>query len=152
MLTVASCSTSLGLSLGIATLTMVFVPGCVEGRRGNGPTRKRIGTPEPSENLERLLRRPVAESGGEVIAGIFSGLEAENVAVGVVAAHAQHSEIALGTVFGGGSFIVCVALGLGAVLFPLRGRRQSHRHLLYFVLFNLGLIARLPPRWPCPRT
>lgn len=55
-----------------------------------------------------------------VIAGIFSGLEAENVAVGVVAARAGHSEIALGTVFGGGSFIVCVALGLGAVLFPLR--------------------------------
>jgi cation:H+ antiporter len=57
-----------------------------------------------------------------VIAGIFSGLEAENVAVGVVAARAHHVEIALGTVFGGGSFIVCVALGLGAVLFPLRVR------------------------------
>jgi cation:H+ antiporter len=55
-----------------------------------------------------------------VIAGIFSGLEAENVAVGVVAARSHHTEIALGTVFGGGSFIVCVALGLGAVLFPLR--------------------------------
>jgi cation:H+ antiporter len=55
-----------------------------------------------------------------VIAGVFSGLEAENVAVGVVAARSHHIEIALGTVFGGGSFIVCVALGLGAVLFPLR--------------------------------
>lgn len=54
------------------------------------------------------------------IAGIFSGLEAENVAVGVVAAHGGAPEIALGTVFGGGIFIVCVALGLGAVLFPLR--------------------------------
>src|SRR5947209_18165610 len=54
------------------------------------------------------------------IAGIFSGLEAENVAVGLVAAHVGAPEIALGTVFGGGSFIVCVALGLGAVLFPLR--------------------------------
>jgi cation:H+ antiporter len=57
-----------------------------------------------------------------VVAGIFSGLEAENVAVGVVAARSHHTEIALGTVFGGGSFIVCVALGLGAVLFPLRVR------------------------------
>src|SRR5690348_5137479 len=57
-----------------------------------------------------------------VIAGIFSGLEAENVAVGVVAARDQHFELALGTVFGGGTFIVCVALGLGAVLFPLRVR------------------------------
>jgi cation:H+ antiporter len=57
-----------------------------------------------------------------VIAGIFSGLEAENVAVGVVAGRAHHTDIALGTVFGGGSFIVCVALGLGALLFPLRVR------------------------------
>lgn len=57
-----------------------------------------------------------------VIAGIFSGLEAENVAVGVLAANSGHTEIALGTVFGGGSFLVCVALGLGAVLFPLRVR------------------------------
>lgn len=56
------------------------------------------------------------------IAGIFSGLEAENVAVGLVAAHGQVPDIALGTVFGGGVFIVCVALGLGAVLFPLRVR------------------------------
>ncbi len=54
------------------------------------------------------------------IAGIFSGLEAENVAVGLVAAHRGVPDLALGTVFGGGVFIVCVALGLGAVLFPLR--------------------------------
>jgi cation:H+ antiporter len=54
------------------------------------------------------------------IAGIFSGLEAENVAVGLVAAHGGVPDLALGTVFGGGIFIVCVALGLGAVLFPLR--------------------------------
>jgi cation:H+ antiporter len=56
------------------------------------------------------------------IAGIFSGLEAENVAVGVAAAKAGSPELALGTVFGGGTFIVCVALGLGAVIFPLRVR------------------------------
>jgi cation:H+ antiporter len=56
------------------------------------------------------------------IAGIFSGLEAENVAVGLVAAHGGVPDLALGTVFGGGIFIVCVALGLGAVLFPLRVR------------------------------
>lgn len=54
-----------------------------------------------------------------VIAGVFSGLEAENVAVGVVAGRNHHAEIALGTVFGGGIFMVCVALGLGATLFPL---------------------------------
>ncbi len=56
------------------------------------------------------------------IAGIFSGLEAENVAVGLVAAHGGVPDLALGTVFGGGAFIVCAALGLGAVLFPLRVR------------------------------
>jgi cation:H+ antiporter len=54
------------------------------------------------------------------VAGIFSGLEAENVAVGLVAAHGGVPDLALGTVFGGGIFIVCVALGLGALLFPLR--------------------------------
>src|SRR5262245_35577701 len=56
------------------------------------------------------------------IAGIFSGLEAENVAVGLVAAHGGVPDLALGTVFGGGVFIVCIALGLGAVLVPLRVR------------------------------
>jgi cation:H+ antiporter len=57
-----------------------------------------------------------------VIAAVFSGLEAENIAVGVVAAGSGNTEIALGTVFGGGSFLVCVALGLAAVFFPLRVR------------------------------
>ncbi|MBO0870072.1 MAG: sodium:calcium antiporter [Micromonosporaceae bacterium] len=57
-----------------------------------------------------------------VIAGVFSGLEAENIAVGVIAARDRHVQIALGTVLGGGSFVVCVALGLGALLFPLRVR------------------------------
>lgn len=37
-----------------------------------------------------------------VVAGIFSGMEAENVAVGLAAARAGHAQIALGTVFGGG--------------------------------------------------
>ena len=44
------------------------------------------------------------------------------MAVGLVAAHGGVPDLALGTVFGGGVFIVCVALGLGAVLFPLRVR------------------------------
>jgi cation:H+ antiporter len=76
-------------------------------------------------STERLLDGMVGLAGllgaaPFVIAGIFSGLEAENVAVGVVAARDRHSEIALGTVFGGGTFVICVALGLGAVLFPLK--------------------------------
>jgi cation:H+ antiporter len=84
-----------------------------------------------------------------VIAGVFSGLEAENVAVGVVAARAHHTEIALGTVFGGGSFVVCVALGLGAVLFPLRVRVPRGVLLMFAatpVLAGVALIgARTAP-------
>ena len=51
---------------------------------------------------------------------VLSGFEAENVAVGLAAARNGASEVALGTVFGGATFLVCVALGLGAVLYPLR--------------------------------
>jgi cation:H+ antiporter len=54
------------------------------------------------------------------IAALLSGFEAENIAVGVTAAKAGASEIALGTVFGGAIFLVCVALGLGAIIAPLR--------------------------------
>ncbi len=42
------------------------------------------------------------------------------MAVGLVSAHSGAPELALGTVFGGAIFIVCVELGLGAVLFPLQ--------------------------------
>jgi cation:H+ antiporter len=83
------------------------------------------------------------------IAGIFSGLEAENVAVGLVAAHGGVPDLALGTVFGGAAFIVCVALGLGAVLFPLRV--QLPRGVLVTfavtpVLAGLALIGDTTPR------
>ncbi len=54
------------------------------------------------------------------IAAILSGFEAENVAVGLAAARRGAEEVALGTVFGGAIFLVCAALGLGAVLYPLR--------------------------------
>jgi cation:H+ antiporter len=56
------------------------------------------------------------------VAAILSGFEAENVAVGLAAARRGAGELALGTVFGGALFRVCVALGLGAVLYPLRVR------------------------------
>ena len=83
------------------------------------------------------------------IAGIFSGLEAENVAVGLVAARGGVPELALGTVFGGASFIVCVALGLGAVLYPLRVRLPRTVLLVLAatpVLAGLALIGDVTPR------
>jgi cation:H+ antiporter len=76
---------------------------------------------------ERLLEGLVGLAGllrvsAFAIAAILSGFEAENVAVGLAAARREASEVALGTVFGGAIFLVCVALGLGALLYPLRVR------------------------------
>jgi cation:H+ antiporter len=59
------------------------------------------------------------------IGAVLSGLEAENIAVGVAAAlggGATGAPIALGTVFGGATFLICVALGLGGILYPMRVR------------------------------
>jgi cation:H+ antiporter len=75
------------------------------------------------------------------IAAILSGFEAENIAVGVTAAKAGAAQIALGTVFGGAIFLVCVALGLGAIIAPLRV--QVPRGIL-FVLALTPLAAGLP--------
>jgi cation:H+ antiporter len=54
------------------------------------------------------------------VAALLSGLEAENIAVGLAAGSRGAAPIALGSVFGGAIFLVCVALGLGALLYPLR--------------------------------
>ncbi|HYW27307.1 MAG TPA: hypothetical protein VE953_24260 [Terriglobales bacterium] len=83
------------------------------------------------------------------IAGIFSGLEAENIAVGLVAARGGVPDLALGTVFGGGIFVVCVALGFGAVLFPLRVHLPAGVLLVFAVtpvLAGLALIGGTTPR------
>ena len=74
---------------------------------------------------ERLLEGLVGLAGllrisTFAIAAVLSGFEAENVAVGLAAARREAAELALGTVFGGAIFLVCVALGLGALLYPLR--------------------------------
>jgi cation:H+ antiporter len=53
------------------------------------------------------------------IGALLSGFEAENVAVGLAAGAGDAPTIALGTVFGGAMFLVCVALGLGGLLYPL---------------------------------
>jgi cation:H+ antiporter len=54
------------------------------------------------------------------VAAVLSGFEVENVTVGLAAGARGASAIALGSVFGGAMFLVCVALGLGAFLYPLR--------------------------------
>ena len=61
------------------------------------------------------------------IGAVLSGFEAENVAVGLAASLSGGggAPIALGTVFGGATFLICVALGLGAVLYPMQVRLPS---------------------------
>jgi cation:H+ antiporter len=54
------------------------------------------------------------------LGAVLSGLEAENIAVGLAAGAAGQSAVALGVVFGGATFLLCVALGLGAILYPLQ--------------------------------
>lgn len=58
------------------------------------------------------------------VGAVLSGLEAENIAVGLAAAvgGGTGAPIALGTVFGGATFLVCVALGLGGILYPMQVR------------------------------
>jgi cation:H+ antiporter len=56
------------------------------------------------------------------VGAVLSGFEVENVAVGLAAALHGGAPIALGTVFGGATFLICIALGLGAVLYPMRVR------------------------------
>jgi cation:H+ antiporter len=84
------------------------------GRRG-GDLGYRAPAGGPGGTRARLLR--VSAS---AVAAVLSGFEAENVAVGLAAARREAAELALGTVFGGAIFLVCVALGLGALLYPLR--------------------------------
>jgi cation:H+ antiporter len=89
--------------------------------------------------LARLLRVSAF-----AIAAILSGFEAENVAVGLAAARRGADEVALGTVFGGAIFLVCVALGVGALLYPLRVRLPRGFLILMAicpVLVGVGLVG-----------
>jgi len=65
--------------------------------------------------LSRALRLSIF-----VIGAVLSGFEAENVAVGLAAGAGSAPIVALGSVFGGATFLVCVALGVGGLLYPLR--------------------------------
>ncbi|MBJ7594916.1 MAG: hypothetical protein JF886_08655 [Candidatus Dormibacteraeota bacterium] len=89
---------------------------------------------------ERLLKGLVGASrllrvAPFVASALLAGLEAENVAVGLAASSRGDAEIALGTAFGGAIFLVCFALGIGALIAPLR----------------FSLPRGIPGSWPpCP--
>ena len=84
------------------------------------------------------------------VGAVLSGLEAENVAVGLAAGSQRVAAIALGTVFGGASFLLCVALGLGALLFPLRIHLPRGVLILFAaspLIAGIALINPVTPRW-----
>jgi cation:H+ antiporter len=79
-----------------------------------------------------------------VVGALLSGLEAENIAVALAASHGNQPALALGSVFGGATFLVCVALGLGGIIAPLRVRLPRPFLLLGAlapVLVGLALIG-----------
>ena len=104
---------------------------------------------------ERLLEGLVSVSvalrlSAFAVGAVLSGFEAENVAVGLAAGARGTAPVALGTVFGGAIFLVCVALGVGALLFPLEIRLPRGVLLVFAaspLLVGLSLIAPMTPRW-----
>src|SRR3979490_206611 len=84
------------------------------------------------------------------VGALLSGFEAENVAVGLAAGAGNASHVALGTVFGGAMFLVCVALGLGGVLSPLKvdlPRGVLAGFTLAPIVAGIALIGSATPRW-----
>ena len=83
------------------------------------------------------------------VGALLSGFEAENVAVGLAAGASEAPQVALGTVFGGAIFLVCVALGLGSLLYPLRVQLPRGALLILAgapVVAGVGLIGDVTPR------
>jgi len=84
------------------------------------------------------------------VSAVLSGMEAENIAVGLAAGGRGAADVALGTVFGGSIFVVGVALGAGAMVAPLRVTLPRGVLVLFAAtpLFaGLPLIAATTPRW-----
>ncbi len=84
------------------------------------------------------------------MSAVVSGMEAENIAVGLAAGSRGAGAVALGTVFGGTIFVVCVALGAGAMIVPLRVRLPPGVLLLFAaapLLAGLPLVSGTTPRW-----
>ena len=85
------------------------------------------------------------------VSAVLSGMEAENVAVGLAAGSRGAAEVALGTVFGGSVVLVCAALGIGAMVAPLRVRLPRR---ILAVFAAAPVLAGIPlafggdvPRW-----
>ncbi len=103
---------------------------------------------------ERLLEGMVGLAGALrfsafAVGAVLSGFEAENIAVGIAAAAANAPVIALGTVFGGAMFLVCVALGLGALLYPLQVRLPNGLLMTMAaapLVAGLAVLSDRPPR------
>ena len=84
------------------------------------------------------------------IGAVLSGLEAENIAVGLAAGARGVAEVSLGTVFGGAIFLICVALGVAALLFPLEVHLPRGTLFLFAaspVLCGLTFLGAVTPRW-----
>src|SRR5216684_4320175 len=101
--------------------------------------------------LEGLVSLSVAlRLSAFAVGAVLSGLEAENIAVGLAAGGRGAAPVALGTVFGGAIFLVCVALGLAALLFPLEVHLPRGVLALFAaspLLAGLSLLGPLTPRW-----
>ncbi|HEX8939470.1 MAG TPA: hypothetical protein VF763_04845 [Candidatus Limnocylindrales bacterium] len=85
-----------------------------------------------------------------VASAILSGMEAENVAVGLAAAGRGAADIALGTAFGGAVFLLCFALGAGALIAPLKVRVPRGVVVLIpgsAALAGLPVLFGATPRW-----
>lgn len=85
-----------------------------------------------------------------VASAILSGLEAENIAVGLAAGQRGTAYIALGTAFGGATFLLCIALGAGALIAPLRVHLPRGIVLLLpaaATLAGLPVVFGETPRW-----
>jgi cation:H+ antiporter len=85
-----------------------------------------------------------------VASALLSGLEAENIAVGLAAGHSGLAEVALGTSYGGAIFLLTVALGLGVLVGPLEIRLPAPMPWLVpaaAVLAGAPLAGATTPRW-----
>jgi cation:H+ antiporter len=83
-----------------------------------------------------------------VVSALLSGLEAENIAVGIAGSRSGSPAIALGSVFGGATFLACVALGLGAIIAPLNVHLPRTFLVLGALAPVLSGLARIGPTTP----